>query len=190
PPRLVPVMLRLLRPFDRHAVVLGLLRRQLRHLFSFSGRRRPTSFSRDWSSDVCSPDLQVDADLLDPRPGDDELPPSPKATPGRDDHRVHLPPLAVDHQIGLTDDADPGAFVDVDDLFAGKVAVAQAAILPKRVYAAPPAVMTAAMPVLHPSVAESPGAPLRRLQLVHEDQLGRGHGQKDHLGDAIPRPDG
>src|SRR5690606_41025048 len=29
--------------------------------FFFSGRRRHTRFSRDWSSDVCSSDLPVDA---------------------------------------------------------------------------------------------------------------------------------
>src|SRR5690606_39968021 len=34
-------------------------------LFFFSSRRRHTRFSRDWSSDVCSSDLQV-AQLLKP----------------------------------------------------------------------------------------------------------------------------
>src|SRR5690606_40255902 len=29
--------------------------------FFFSSRRRHTSFSRDWSSDVCSSDLELDA---------------------------------------------------------------------------------------------------------------------------------
>src|SRR5690606_39365125 len=29
-------------------------------LFFFSSRRRHTSFSRDWSSDVCSSDLRID----------------------------------------------------------------------------------------------------------------------------------
>src|SRR5690606_40710378 len=31
----------------------------------FSSRRRQTSFSRDWSSDVCSSDLKVFSSLLD-----------------------------------------------------------------------------------------------------------------------------
>src|SRR5690606_41017753 len=31
------------------------------HLFFFSSRRRHTSFSRDWSSDVCSSDLALTA---------------------------------------------------------------------------------------------------------------------------------
>src|SRR5690606_41083287 len=29
------------------------------HIFFFSSRRRHTSFSRDWSSDVCSSDLAI-----------------------------------------------------------------------------------------------------------------------------------
>src|SRR5690606_17263436 len=33
-------------------------------LFFFSSRRRHTRFSRDWSSDVCSSDLEIDADIL------------------------------------------------------------------------------------------------------------------------------
>src|SRR5690606_40413565 len=35
-------------------------------LFSFSSRRRHTTFSRDWSSDVCSSDLCPGAELADP----------------------------------------------------------------------------------------------------------------------------
>src|SRR5690606_40542984 len=42
------------------------------HLFFFSSRRRHTRFSRDWSSDVCSSDLNV-VWLIDPVRGDADL---------------------------------------------------------------------------------------------------------------------
>src|SRR5690606_40113258 len=40
-------------------VCIGFLRLFLLFFFFFSSRRRHTRFSRDWSSDVCSSDLQV-----------------------------------------------------------------------------------------------------------------------------------
>src|SRR3712207_7641643 len=39
--------------------------------FFFSSRRRHTRYWRDWSSDVCSSDLIVDADSNEPQPWDD-----------------------------------------------------------------------------------------------------------------------
>src|SRR5215510_16104708 len=39
-------------------------------VFFFSSRRRHTSWPRDWSSDVCSSDLAVGIDRVDPRRGD------------------------------------------------------------------------------------------------------------------------
>src|SRR5690606_40596929 len=42
------------------------LAEQLARVFFFSSRSRHTRFSRDWSSDVCSSDLQAGAQILDP----------------------------------------------------------------------------------------------------------------------------
>src|SRR5690606_39970644 len=36
-----------------------ILRESIHEIFFFTSRRRHTSFSRDWSSDVCSSDLQL-----------------------------------------------------------------------------------------------------------------------------------
>src|SRR3712207_6922382 len=40
--------------------------------FFFSSRRRHTRYWRDWSSDVCSSDLIVDAETMEPQPWDDQ----------------------------------------------------------------------------------------------------------------------
>src|SRR5690606_15695415 len=45
--------------------------------FFFSSRRRHTSFSRDWSSDVCSSDLERPAENCDEDSGDREPSPAP-----------------------------------------------------------------------------------------------------------------
>src|SRR5690606_40310077 len=60
-------------------------------LFFFSSRRRHTSFSRDWSSDVCSSDLRVCRLLSD-------CPHAPTA-PYLDQAR---PLLEQDHELSLT----------------------------------------------------------------------------------------
>src|SRR5256884_3701951 len=41
-----------------------------RHVFFFSSRRRHTRCSRDWSSDVCSSDLETRAPQPGAKPGD------------------------------------------------------------------------------------------------------------------------
>src|SRR5690606_39691708 len=41
--------------------------------FFFSSRRRHTRFSRDWSSDVCSSDLSVEACLAGPKRPQDRV---------------------------------------------------------------------------------------------------------------------
>src|SRR5690606_40088794 len=42
---------------DHDKATIDALQRDIAQLFFFSSRRRHTSFSRDWSSDVCSSDL-------------------------------------------------------------------------------------------------------------------------------------
>src|SRR5690606_41182241 len=48
---------------------VSLFRGSLRMIFFFSSRRRHTIFSRDWSSDVCSSDLDAGAPLARPVAG-------------------------------------------------------------------------------------------------------------------------
>src|SRR5690606_39474553 len=61
--------------------------------FFFSSRRRHTRFSRDWSSDVCSSDLEVDH----PRRADRDLPGWFRRTDGQRPEevlgRTHAPTL-------------------------------------------------------------------------------------------------
>src|SRR5690606_40911579 len=75
----------------------------LAHLFS-SSRRRHTSFSRDWSSDVCSSDLGIRVFSASPIPSGTRL--KVKGSPGSTQIRINL--TDVNHEtLGYTM-AQPG----------------------------------------------------------------------------------
>src|SRR3712207_6913481 len=76
--------------------------------FFFSSRRRHTRYWRDWSSDVCSPDLGAEAPLRVPahEQGDGEL--VPLGEPGEQGEHQRVDPPLVDVAAGGLRKVEPG----------------------------------------------------------------------------------
>src|SRR5690348_18403292 len=76
--------------------------------FFFSSRRRHTRWTGDWSSDVCSSDLQRDL-LAEQRAGAGERRPRPRADAGarRVEHPDDRDPLA-EHQLARSEERRVG----------------------------------------------------------------------------------